>query len=126
MNRELARLEVQDQASVFAARQLGRAVAAELGLERQDQIRVATALSEVSRSVVQAGGLGTIVFGFDAASLVVSVAVGTTIPEEGVQAANRLMDEITNSADVVTMSKRRPAGSPRDVAAIKSRLACAC
>jgi signal transduction histidine kinase/CheY-like chemotaxis protein len=122
VNRELARLEVQDQASVFAARQLGRAVAAELGLERQDQIRVATALSEVSRSVVQAGELGTIVFAFDATSLVVSVTVGT-LPEEGVQAANRLMDEITSFANVVTMSKRRPAGSLRDVTAIRSRLA---
>jgi signal transduction histidine kinase/CheY-like chemotaxis protein len=122
VNRELARLEVQDQASVFAARQLGRAVAAELWLERQDQIRVATALSEVSRSVVQAGELGTIVFAFDATSLVVSVTVGT-LPEEGVQAANRLMDEITSFANVVTMSKRRPAGSLRDVTAIRSRLA---
>jgi signal transduction histidine kinase len=55
MSRELARLEVCDQTGVFAARQLGRSVAAELGLERQDQIRVATALSEVSRSAVQAG-----------------------------------------------------------------------
>jgi signal transduction histidine kinase/CheY-like chemotaxis protein len=123
MNRELARLEIQDQASVFAARQLGRSVAAELGLERQDQIRVATALSEVSRSAVQAGQLATLVFGFDASSLVVTVTDGAKLPEEGVQAANRLMDEITMSGNVVTMSKRRPAGSPRDVAAIRSRLA---
>jgi anti-sigma regulatory factor (Ser/Thr protein kinase) len=52
---ELARLEVRDTAGVFAARQLGRGLAAVLALEQQDQIRVATALSEVSRSAVTAG-----------------------------------------------------------------------
>ena len=44
-NSELARLEVRDTAGVFAARQLGRGLAAVLALEQQDQIRVATALA---------------------------------------------------------------------------------
>ena len=39
---ELARLDVRDTAGVFAARQLGRGLAATLALERQDQVRVAT------------------------------------------------------------------------------------
>ena len=43
------------RAGVFAARQLGRGLAAVLALEQQDQIRVATALSEISRSAVTAG-----------------------------------------------------------------------
>jgi signal transduction histidine kinase/CheY-like chemotaxis protein len=123
MKPELARLEVSDQAGVFAARQLGRSVAAELGLERQDQVRVATALSEVSRSVVQAGELATIVFGFDAKSLLVMVTVGTVLRSEGIDAANRLMDEIKTAGNVVTMAKRRPLGPPPDVAAISLRLA---
>jgi signal transduction histidine kinase/CheY-like chemotaxis protein len=123
MNRELARLEVRDQAGVFAARQLGRSVAAELGLERQDQVRVATALSEVSRSAVQAGELATIVFSFDATSLVITVTFRTAIPDEGVQAANRLMDKIKVSGNVVVMAKRRPAGPSPDVAMISSQLA---
>ena len=123
MSRELARLEVCDQTGVFAARQLGRSVAAELGLERQDQIRVATALSEVSRSAVQAGAIATIVFGFDATSLVVTVTVSAELPDEGIQAANRLMDEIETSGNVVSMAKRRPAGPPPDVALISSHLA---
>jgi signal transduction histidine kinase/CheY-like chemotaxis protein len=122
MSRELARLEVRDQTGVFAARQLGRTVAAALGLERQDQIRVATALSEVSRSAVQAAEIATIVFGFDATSLVVTVAFGGELPDDGVQAANRLMDAIKISRNVVTMAKRRPSGPP-DVAAISSQLA---
>jgi signal transduction histidine kinase len=123
MNRELARLEVRDQADVFAARQLGRSVAAELGLERQDQVRVATALSEVSRSVVQAGELATIVFGFDASSLLVTVTVDAALLDEGLQAAGRLMDKIKVSGNVVTLARRRPAGPSPDVAVISSRLA---
>jgi signal transduction histidine kinase/CheY-like chemotaxis protein len=123
MNRELARLEVRDQADVFAARQLGRSVAAELGLERQDQVRVATALSEVSRSVVQAGELATIVFGFDASSLLVMVTVDAALLDEGLQAAGRLMDKIKVSGNVVTLARRRPAGPSPDVAVISSRLA---
>jgi anti-sigma regulatory factor (Ser/Thr protein kinase) len=55
MTSELARIEVADAAGVFTARQLGRAVAAQLALESRDQVRVATALSEVSRSAVMAG-----------------------------------------------------------------------
>ena len=45
MTSQLARLEVWDPAGVFAARQLGRGLAAVLDLDRQDQVRVATALS---------------------------------------------------------------------------------
>jgi signal transduction histidine kinase/CheY-like chemotaxis protein len=123
MIRELARLEVRDQADVFAARQLGRSVAAELGLERQDQVRVATALSEVSRSVVQAGELATIVFGFDASSLLVTITVDAALLDEGLQAAGRLMDKIKVSGNVVTLARRRPAGPPPDAAVISSRLA---
>ena len=55
MTGQLARLDVSDLAGVFAARQLGRGLAASLTLERQDQVRVATALSEISRSAVTAG-----------------------------------------------------------------------
>src|SRR5437667_325305 len=49
---ELARLDVRDTAGVFAARQLGRGLAAVLALEQQDQIRVATAPTEVNRGVM--------------------------------------------------------------------------
>ena len=44
MTAELASLTVRDLAGVFAARQLGRELAAGLALDRQDQVRVATAL----------------------------------------------------------------------------------
>lgn len=123
MSTELARLEIGDQADVFAARQLGRSVAAELNLERQDQVRVATALSEVSRNAVQAGRLAAIVFGFDAADLVVTVSSDGAPPSEGIAAANRLMDKITIDGNVVVMTKRRPVGPRPDTRAISARLA---
>ncbi len=123
MSTELARLEVRDQADVYAARQLGRSVAAELGLERQDQVRVATALSEVCRSAVQAGQPAAIVFGFDAGDLLVTVSLDGGLPEEGIAAADRLMDKITIAGNGVTLAKRRPVGPRPDVRAIKTRLA---
>src|ERR1700722_4655429 len=120
---ELAGLEIRDEADVFAARQLGRNVAAELTLELQDQVRVATALSEVSRSAVQAARKTAIVFGFDARDLVVTVSGDGPLPEEGIAAATRLMDRITADGNVVVMTKRRPAGPLPDARAISARLA---
>ena len=62
---EFATLHVRDLPGVFAARRLGRELAAGLALEQQDQVRVATALSEISRSTVTAGQTAVIVFGAD-------------------------------------------------------------
>jgi signal transduction histidine kinase/CheY-like chemotaxis protein len=123
MSNQLARLDIRNQDDVFAARQLGRSVAAELGLELQDQVRVATALSEVSRSAVQAARPMAIDFGFDAADLVVSVSCDGAPPEDGIAAANRLMDKITINGHVVVMTKRRPVGPRPDARAISARLA---
>jgi len=116
---ELARLEVSDTAGVFAARQLGRGLAAVLALERQDQIRVATALSEVSRSAVTAGRTAVVTFGIDAAGLLLTVAMDGEPPADGIAAAGRLMDRVTTDGHVVRMTKRRPPGvrpDPRLVA----------
>ena len=123
MSNQLARLDIRNQDDVFAARQLGRSAAAELGLELQDQVRVATALSEVSRSVVQAARPTAIDFGFDAADLVVTVSCDGAPPDDGIAAANRLMDKISVNGNVVVMTKRRPAGPRPDVRAISDRLA---
>ena len=87
MTSELARLDVRDLAGVFAARQLGRGLAASLGLEQQDQIRVATALSEVSRSAVTLGRTAVIAFGIDDAELLLTVTLDGEPPAEGVAAA---------------------------------------
>ena len=49
---ELLRATIATEQDVFAVRRQGRQVAAALGLEGQDQIRVATALSEVGRRLL--------------------------------------------------------------------------
>ena len=128
MTTELASLRVQDLPGVFAARRLGRELAAGLGLEHQDQVRVATALSEVSRSAVTLGETAVIAFGADATSLVLTVTVDGALPEEGVTAAARLMDTVLTDTGarhkrVVRMTKRRPRNSTLDIRAVSERLA---
>lgn len=49
---ELLRLELVVEQDVYLVRQRGREVAALVGLENQDQVRVATALSELTRELI--------------------------------------------------------------------------
>jgi signal transduction histidine kinase/CheY-like chemotaxis protein len=120
---ELARLEVRDTAGVFAARQLGRGLAAVLALEQQDQVRVATALSEISRSAVTAGGTAVITFGIDDAELLLTVTMDGEPPADGITAAGRLMDQVDTDGHVVRMTKRRPPGVRPDRRLIREQLA---
>jgi len=120
---QLARLDVRDPAGVFAARQLGRGLTASLALDRQDQIRVATALSEISRSAVTAGQTAAIAFGIDDTELLVTVTLDGEPPAEGIAAAARLMDQITTDGNVVLMTKRRPPGVRPDMRQVNEQLA---
>jgi signal transduction histidine kinase/CheY-like chemotaxis protein len=120
---ELARLDVRDTAGVFAARQLGRGLAAALALEQQDQIRVATALSEISRSAVAAGRTAVITFGIDDAGLLLTVTMDGEPPADGIAAAARLMDRVTAEDHVVRMTKRRPPGVRPDPRLVGEQLA---
>jgi signal transduction histidine kinase/CheY-like chemotaxis protein len=119
---ELATLQVRDISGVLAARQVGRELAAGLALEHQDQVRVATAISEVCRSTLTAGRAAVIVFGADEADLVVSVTVSGEPPTEGITAAARLMDKVAVSGQVVRMTKPRPAMLRTNFAAISAKL----
>jgi signal transduction histidine kinase/CheY-like chemotaxis protein len=120
---ELARLDVRDLAGVYAARQLGRGVAASLALDPQDQIRVATAISEVGRSTVTAGRTAVITFGIDDTDLLLTAAFDGEPPAEGIAAASRLMDKVTARGQVVRMAKRRPPGVQPDMQAVNDQLA---
>jgi signal transduction histidine kinase/CheY-like chemotaxis protein len=120
---ELARLEVRDTAGVFAARQFGRGLAAVLALEQQDQVRVATALSEISRSAVIAGRTAVITFGIDEAELLLTVTMDGEPPADGIAAATRLMDQVGADGDVVRMTKRRPPGVRPDPRLVAEQLA---
>jgi signal transduction histidine kinase len=123
MTEDLARLPVRDLPGVFAARGLGRELAARLGLDHQDQVRVATTLSEVCRSAVTVGLSTVITFGADQASLVLTVTVDGEPPADGVTAAARLMDTVVADGHVIRMTKRRPALAPFDLDAVREGLA---
>jgi signal transduction histidine kinase len=120
---ELARLDVRDLAGVYAARQLGRILAARLDLERQDQIRVATAVSEISRSAVTAGRGAVLAFGIDDFDLLLTATFDGEPPDEGVAAASRLMDKVVTDGEVVRMTKRRPPDVQLDMRLVKEQLA---
>jgi signal transduction histidine kinase/CheY-like chemotaxis protein len=122
---ELARLKVRDLAGVFAARQLGRDLAGVLELERQDQIRVATAVSEISRSAVTAGRTAVIIFGVDDTDLLLTVTLNGEPPAEGLAAAARLMDRTDTDGSEVRMTKRRPPDVQPDMRLVNQRLAAA-
>ncbi len=123
MTSELASLDVRDLAGVYAARQLGRGVAASLALDRQDQIRVATAISELGRSAVTAGRAAVIAFGIDDADLLLTATFDGEPPAEGVAAASRLMDRVAINGKVVRMTKRRPPDVQPDMRMVKEQLA---
>jgi signal transduction histidine kinase len=125
MTTELARLDVRDPAGVFSARQLGRGVAVALRFEHQDQIRVATALSEISRSAVTAGRTAVITFGIDDTDLLLTVTVDGEPPAEGITAAARLMDRVSADGQVVRMTKRRPPGVRPDMRLVHQQLTAA-
>src|ERR1700744_3088647 len=103
MTDELARLRVRDLTGVFAARRLGRELAGGLGRGQQDQVRVATALSEISRSAVTVGQTAVIVFGADKTSIMLTVTVNGEPPGEGIAAAARLMDAGVTHGEGVLM-----------------------
>ena len=120
---ELARLDVRDPAGVFAARQLARGLAASLALDRQDQIRVATALSEISRSAVTAGRSAVIAFSIDDTELLLTVTLDGEMPAEGIAAASRLMDTVAADGNLIRMAKRRPPDVRPDLKVVNEQLA---
>src|SRR3984893_4010483 len=123
MTSELARLDVRDVTGVFAARQVGRGLAAGLSLDRQDQVRVATALSEISRSAVTAGLTAVIAFGVDDADLLLTVTLDGEPPADGVAAAARLMDHVDTNGRAVRMTKRRPLDARPHLELVPEKLA---
>ena len=56
MTEEIYALDVEHETDVFASRQAARAGAAAIGVEGQDVVRVATALSEVTPDLLASGG----------------------------------------------------------------------
>jgi signal transduction histidine kinase/CheY-like chemotaxis protein len=118
---ELLRTVVRTDADVLALRRTGREVAERLGLEPQDQVRVATALSEVGRSAAaNGGGMATVTVREDSggSTLVITVTTTVTMPvlgpvtEGGVPAARQLLDDVdvrSGPPTEVVLTKALPA-----------------
>jgi signal transduction histidine kinase/CheY-like chemotaxis protein len=114
MKHALLELELANDRDMVSARQRARQVSALLDFDAQDQVRIATAVSEVARNAVRHGGGGRIEFaleeenGCNAALTIVVVdqgpgiadfetAIGGTTPSGepklGLVTARRLMDD---------------------------------
>ena len=123
---ELFALTLHDDDDVFVARHAGREVASTLGVSGQERVRVTTALSEVGRDVVAGGGgrLAFLLHGAEALHVVVHVdGVVDVLPggawSDGLQAARRLVDDVTVTASadghaVLRLEKRLDAPARLD------------
>jgi signal transduction histidine kinase len=86
MRHPLLELELANDRDMIAARQRARQVSALLEFDAQDQVRIATAVSEIARNAVRHGGGGRIEFALEqedgkAALTIVIVDTGPGIPD---------------------------------------------
>ncbi|MBO3740898.1 sensor histidine kinase [Actinoplanes flavus] len=119
----LMRMRLRVEQDIFVVRQLGREVARMVGLESQDQTRMATALSEVARVLLAAGLNAEVAFTVPAIG-VPSLLVTMAHPDAGAAAritgqlrqVGRLVDTMEvdegESRTVIRMSRRLPPGAP--------------
>ncbi|MEV4569347.1 ATP-binding protein [Nonomuraea sp. NPDC049419] len=112
----LTTIRVDNDQDVYAMRRLGREVAAALEMSEQDQIRVATALSEVGREIAMERGAGMLVtFSLDPGELVVELSFPEATAAhdtEGVTLAARLMDVADRARPGrLVLRKRLPRGA---------------
>ena len=123
MTEPLLRVRIRAEQDVFLVRQLGREVAKAVGLEGQDQTRIATAISEVGRVMLAAGYDADVAFiapGSQKPTLWVEME--NPVPGEDGRLApelaqvGRLVDtmEVGDGATgtVVRMSRRLPPSAP--------------
>ncbi|MFD0889398.1 sensor histidine kinase, partial [Streptosporangium algeriense] len=126
---ELMSIPVRDERDVFTMRRLGRDVAEAVGLETQDQIRIATALSEIGREVLgeMTETFATFLLGKDGLIVRIGLSEQAAIQtSDGVTLAGRLVDaiELSPARGTISMLKRLPPGQPRpSVEEIRARLA---
>jgi len=121
---------------VFVLRQRAREAAAAAGFEEVDQVRVATALSELGREVLANRATGRATFSLTDRGTTLVIAVVGVGPDDQTQdrrnaalaAVGRLVDELVRApADdgTIVLRKRLPAGRVSRVAAVRAALAAA-
>ncbi|ATE55068.1 ATP-binding protein [Actinosynnema pretiosum] len=98
----LLRLSVSADPDVFLLRQRGREVAAGIGMDGQDQIRVASALSDLGRELVRRSEPATVLFGLraePAPALVIEFGwTGGQATGPGWDTVRRFMDSVEADA----------------------------
>ncbi|WP_433299819.1 ATP-binding protein [Actinoplanes sp. CA-030573] len=120
----LTRMRLRVEQDIFVVRQLGREVARAVGMEQQDQTRIATALSEVGRVMVAGGHAAEVTFVAEPNGVpTLRVTVVDPLPggaaDVGAQLGQvgRLVDTLEvddgEAGTVVRMARRLPAGAPR-------------
>ena len=105
-----------NEQDVVLVRQRARQVSNLLGFSQQDQVRIATAVSEVARGAAQYGSSGRAAFLIRDVQrrqyLEVTISAGNdapaALPDDAVVTAHRLMDECETAAGVLTMRKLLP------------------
>jgi signal transduction histidine kinase len=150
MTQVLTTVAIDREQDIVVARQRGRQIAALLGLDRQDQARVATAVSELARNAFQYARAGSVKYSVDtgdAPELVVEIGdrgpgiarlrdvldgryQSKTGMGLGILGARRLMDRFeiaseTNAGTTVTIAKRLvpPAPASAEISRISASLA---
>ncbi|HWE55486.1 MAG TPA: hypothetical protein VG435_08225, partial [Acidimicrobiales bacterium] len=135
----LLRLPLASEQDVFSARQRAREAARQLGFDGHDEIRVATAVSELGRAAVGQGGVATLTIALVPGrppQLVIDVEGDNIDLDEGgaygsaVSASRRLMDSFTVLAGpptAVRLTKfvsHAPSGfTPGELARVQDMLA---
>jgi signal transduction histidine kinase len=120
----LTRMRLRIQQDIFVVRQLGREVARAVGLETQDQTRLATALSEVGRVMLAEGREAEVAFTITSIGVPhLEVAVRNPVPGDEARLApqlgqvGRLVDTMEvgdeETGTVVRMVRRLPASAPK-------------
>ncbi|GLW32200.1 sensor histidine kinase [Actinoplanes regularis] len=124
----LMRMRLRVEQDVFTLRQLGREVARAVGLESQDQTRLATALSEVGRVLLGEGSHAEVTFTLEPygvpslrVTMAHSVEGGASRLAEQLQQVGRLVDTMEvddgGSGTTIRMARRLPPGAPALTAA---------
>ncbi|HEV7762895.1 MAG TPA: HAMP domain-containing sensor histidine kinase, partial [Acidimicrobiales bacterium] len=137
MSDELLVVPILRADDVFVLRQRARDAAAAAGFEEVDQVRVATALSEVGREVLAGPSTGRATFSLTERGTTLTVTVVGLLAGQvegssafALAAAARLVDEVVPEEQpggpmTVTLRKRLPAGRSSPLQAVRSALAAA-
>ncbi|WP_336724897.1 ATP-binding protein [Cellulosimicrobium cellulans] len=129
MSTTLLVTQLRSDSDVIALRRAGREICHRLGLDTQDQVRVATALSEIGRSAVASGTADVVVGvlpGLPQATLRAEIVAGTPFLVEGdssdggIPAARRLVRglEVDPTGTRVLLTKSLPATARTDEATL--------